>query len=465
MGKRSSADSSSDPAVKRTRTAPSADAAFPRGGGSSLTPLEYRAAVKSADSDVLFSSKSGPAVSSKTQANRQGKQVKRDSKQGSQAQEAQTRKAIGLDESAQAGPKVVESLKYKFLTPGSKVLCAVSEINDAGIILSLPNCLTGTVLAQHMPNPHVQLSQCVSVGDTLCAFVVGLGKDGKKNALSLSLLPSDVGSGISIDNIQADHVVQGAVRSLEDHGAVLDIGISGCTAFLPQKYFHHIHKPLCVGCIIRVSVESVNASRAVVKCCLGSAAQPIGKPVRESDAPSVSTFMPGQLLKAKVTTVLDGGIIAVGPGGLYVTIDSFHVDYSQADVSASATPRAVVNTGDSIMCRLTFVDKVQHRFCGSALKHLLSSTPADYTDVRRPRPIHSFQIHSTHSLHRWNRAVSFKPVLFDALTPASAFSSALPVATSSSSCTHPVSGTSESRNSNVYFRLRRKSLAGFWGTA
>lgn len=382
MSKRVSAASSNSAPLKRPRPASSAEAAaFPRGGGSSLTPLEYRAAVKSADGDVLFSSKSGASASSKTQANRQGKQIRKDSKQGTQAQEAQTRKAIGLDESAQTGPKVVESLKYKFLTPGSKVLCAVSEISESGITVSLPNCLTGTVTAEHMPNAQVQLSQCVSVGDTLCACVVGLKKDGKKNVLSLSLLPSDVSSGITTDNILPDQVIQGAVRSLEDHGAVLDIGIPGCTAFFPQKFFHHISKPLCVGCIIRVSVESVNASRAVVKCCLGSASQPIGKPLRESDAPSISTFMPGQLLKAKVTSVLDGGVIAVGPGGLYVTVDSFHVDYSTADPSSPASPPAVINTGDSLMCRLTFVDKIQHRFCASALKHLVSCSPVDYAHV------------------------------------------------------------------------------------
>jgi rRNA biogenesis protein RRP5 len=380
MSKRSSAVSSAGAPSKRSCPPSSAEAAFPRGGGSSLTPLEYRAAVKSADSDVLFSSKSGPAVSGKAHLNRMGKQSKKDSKQGAQAQEAQTRKAIGLDESAQAGPKVVESLKYKYLTPGSKVLCAVSEINDSGVIMSLPNCLTGTVSAEHMPS-QAQFSQCISVGDTLCAFVLGLSKDGKKHALSLSLLPSDVSSGISTDNILSEHVVQGVVRSLEDHGAVLDIGIAGCSAFFPQKYFHHIPKPLCVGCIIRVSVESVNASRAVVKCCLSSQAQPVGKAVRESDAPSVSTFMPGQLLKTKVTSVFDGGVIAVGPGGLYVTIDSFHVDYSNVDVSTPATPPSAVKTGDSLLCRLTFVDKIQHRFCASALKHLVSAAPVDYSDV------------------------------------------------------------------------------------
>ncbi len=381
MSKRGSSVSSNGAPSKRSCPASSAEAAFPRGGGSGLTPLEYRAAVKSADKDVLFSSKSSPSASGKTQLNRLGKQSKKESKQGTQAVEAQTRKAIGLDESAQAGPKVVESLKYKYLTPGSKVLCAVSEINDSGVIMSLPNCLTGTVSAEHMPMPQVPLLQCLSVGDTLCAFVLGLSKDGKKNALSLSLLPSDVSSGISSDNISPEQVVQGSVRSLEDHGAVLDIGIAGCTAFLPQKYFHHISKPLCVGCIVRVSVESVNASRAVVKCGLGSAGSPIGKPVRESDAPSIGTFMPGQLLKTKVTSVLDGGIIAVGPAGLYITIDSFHVDYSKADVALPATPPAAVNTGDTLMCRLTFVDKIQHRFCASALKHLVSSTPVDYAGV------------------------------------------------------------------------------------
>jgi rRNA biogenesis protein RRP5 len=382
MSKRAPSASSSSAPLKRSRAASSAEAAaFPRGGGSSLTPLEYRAAVKSADGDVLFSSKTGSSSSSKTQANRHGKQIKKDSKQGTQAQEAQTRKAIGLDESAQTGPKVVESLKYKFLTPGSKVLCAVSEINDSGMVVSLPNCLTGVVASEHMPNSQVHFSQCVSVGDTLCASVVGLKKDGKKNVLSLSLLPSDVSSGISADNIFPDQVVQGVVRSLEDHGAVLDIGISGCTAFFPQKFFHHISKPLCVGCIVRVSVESVNASRAVVKCCLSSAPQPIGKPLRESDAPSISTFMPGHLMKAKVTSVLDGGVVAVGPGGLYVTVDSFHVDYSSADPSSPASPPAVVNVGDTLLCRLTFVDKIQHRFCASALKHLVSSSPVDYSNV------------------------------------------------------------------------------------
>ena len=381
MSKRVSAGSSNGAPPKRSRPAATADAAFPRGGGSSLTPLEYRAAVKSADSDVLFSSKSSTPTSGKALMNRQTKQNKKESKHGSQAQEAQTRKAIGLDESAQSGPKVVESLKYKYLTPGSKVLCAVSEISDSGIIMSLPNCLTGTVGAEHMPMPNVQFSQCVSVGDVLCAVVVGLSKDGKKNALALSLLPSDVGSGMAVDNVSPDQVVQGVVRSLEDHGAVLDIGIAGCSAFFPQKYFHHIPKPLCAGCIIRVSVESVNASRAVVKCSLSSSAPPIGKPVRESDAPSVSTAMPGQLLKAKVTSVFDGGVVAVGPGGLYVTIDSFHVDYSGSDLSKPATPPSVVNTGDTLTCRLTFVDKIQHRFCASALKHLISSAAVDYKDV------------------------------------------------------------------------------------
>jgi rRNA biogenesis protein RRP5 len=381
MSKRVSVAASSAAPSKRPRPASSAEAAFPRGGGSSLTPLEYRAAVKSADGDVLFSSKSGASVSSKTQANRQSKQIRKDSKQGTQAQEAQTRKAIGLDESAQTGPKVVESLKYKFLTPGSKILCAVSEISESGITVSLPNCLTGTVTSEHLPNRQVPISQSVSVGDTLCACVVGLRKDGKKNVLSLSLVPSDVSSGITADNILPDQVVQGVVRSLEDHGAVLDIGIPGCTAFFPQKFFHHISKPLCVGCIIRVSVESVNASRAVVKCCLGSRTQPIGKPLRESDAPSISTFMPGQLLKAKVTSVLDGGVIAVGPGGLYVTIDSFHVDYSTADSSLPASPPAVIKTGDSVLCRLTFVDKIQHRFCASTLKHLVTCCAVDYAHV------------------------------------------------------------------------------------
>ena len=381
MSKRAPAVSSSGASSKRARPASPAETAFPRGGGSSLTPLEYRAAVRSAESDVLFSSKSAASASSKTQSNRQGKQIRKDSKQGTQAQEAQTRKAIGLDESTQAGPKVVESLKYKFLTPGSKVLGAVSDITESTVTLSLPNCLTGTVSLEHMPCPQVQPSHCLAVGDILCASVVGLSKDGKKNSLSLSLLPSEVSSGITTDNVQPDHVVQGAVRSLEDHGAVLDIGIPGCTAFLPQKFFHLVSKPLCVGCIIRVSVESVNTSRAVVKCSLSSASQQLGKHVKESDLPSISTYMPGQLLKAKVTSVFEGGVIAVGPGGLYVTVDSFHVDYSSADVASPATPRAVVNTGDTLLCRLTFVDKIQHRFCASALKHLVSSSPVDYSDV------------------------------------------------------------------------------------
>jgi rRNA biogenesis protein RRP5 len=382
MSKRSAVVSSANAPAKRSRPAAAADAAFPRGGGSTLTPLEYRAAVKSAESEVLFSSKTSTSTSSKTLANRHGKQVKKESKHAAQAQEAQTLKAIGLVEATQSGPKVVESLKYKFLTPGSKVLGAVSEINESGITMSLPNCLTGIVTAHHISAPSQQLSQFVSIGDILCASVVGLSKQGTKNILSLSLLPSDVSAGLTTDNISPDQVIQGVVRSLGDHGAVLDIGISGCSAFLPQKYFHHISKPLCVGCVVRACVESVNASRAVVKCCLSSATPPIGKPVRESDNPSISTFMPGQLLKAKVSSVLDGGVIAVGPAGLYVTIDSFHVDYSSADATSIAAPPNVISVGDAIMCRLTFVDKIQHRFCASVLKHLVSSSPVDFSGVR-----------------------------------------------------------------------------------
>lgn len=74
---------------------------------------------------------------------------------------------------------------------------------------------------------------------------VGITERGKKS-VKLSLNPKNVNEVLSAEALKPGMLLTGTVSSLEDHGYLVDIGVSGARAFLPlqkaQEYIRQKNK-------------------------------------------------------------------------------------------------------------------------------------------------------------------------------------------------------------------------------
>ena len=169
----------------------------------------------------------------------------------------------------------VESLKYKTMRVGMKILGVVVEVSERGLVLSLPNGLKGNVTRAEAgdafenekssrsrkmevdeddeeeksessesesesdddPSDLLSLQHAFHVGQLVRCTVnsLGKGKSGGKR-IDLSTRVSQVTEGITPESLSDGVNVPAEVTSVEDHGFVLSFGIKNApTGFLPRK--------------------------------------------------------------------------------------------------------------------------------------------------------------------------------------------------------------------------------------
>ncbi|KAI4132774.1 MAG: hypothetical protein LQ341_006234, partial [Variospora aurantia] len=269
--KRKSAPSEKDRAGKKQKLSESArntpvarkeEPAFPRGGASVLTPLEQKQIQIQAKNDVLFEQSTGkkaPQNEYENDENDSDLLNKPDDTALKLKRRPRTKSKPGHAAQTSGGKRVrVEGLSYKRLVPGSLVLGQVAQINQYDVALSLPNNLTGYVpitsvsdqlskkverLAEqeveddytelgdddsHITGVH--LNTYFAVGQYLRAFVVATEKDASngtkgKRHIELSINPRQANSGLQPSDIIDDTMIQASVRSVEDHGLVMELGM------------------------------------------------------------------------------------------------------------------------------------------------------------------------------------------------------------------------------------------------
>ncbi|KAI6031571.1 hypothetical protein BKA83DRAFT_4202404 [Pisolithus microcarpus] len=230
---------------------------FPRGGGTSLTALEVKEiraeAIKEADKGIL----SKPKVKRKNSNSRL--QLK---------PEGPKRESLRI-----------EHLNYKRIVPGMKILGQVVSVHPLVVVVSLPNQLVAHVpitkitsqLSRLLESMDVRsdasgesasdtvadnvpdLSELFHPGQVLFAAVVanvhppgttdlaGLMRSRDEvvkasRRVELSLVPEEVNAGVR-------KTMSAAVQSIEDHGYILDLGISGGS-----------DEKLRVGCLVDIAV-------------------------------------------------------------------------------------------------------------------------------------------------------------------------------------------------------------------
>ncbi|KAI1406599.1 nucleic acid-binding protein [Hypoxylon fuscum] len=316
---------------------------FPRGGGSILTPLEHKQISIQAKQDVLFEQESGQGVKKSDRASKRQKKS-RASKDGKSG------KVVEGEETAK-----IESLNYKRLVKGSLVLGQVAEINPLEIILALPNNLSGHVSItaisdtlneriaaeaaeededeEDTEKDGLDLKSLFKVGQYLRAYVASTIEESTATAakprkrIELSLRPDLANTGLSSQDVVTNCTVMATVTSAEDHGFVLEFGLSDSDlrGFLPRKELAEDipDSQMQPGTVILCLVTGKNANGKVAQ--LTTLPSKIGKVQNfASEATTINTFLPGSAVEWMVSEVANRGLIGKVMGSLDVTADLIH---------------------------------------------------------------------------------------------------------------------------------------------
>ncbi|CAZ80214.1 unnamed protein product [Tuber melanosporum] len=264
----SAAASKPEPAKLSTfRSSKDEEKSFSRGGGSVLTPLEFKQISIDAAKDALFETENAKAKWTKKKSRREEPKKDKTSKK---------------DESKKGEQKGIkaEGLSYKRLLPGTLVLGCVSQISQTDLALSLPNNLTGFVpltsisellnknfealvrdsdddededveenietAKSESSEDGVDLKSMFQIGPYLRAYVVSsseptnskysTGSKRFKKRIELSLDPVLTNNGLTTTELVVGCTVQASVTSVEDHGLVMNLGIGNhLKGFLSSK--------------------------------------------------------------------------------------------------------------------------------------------------------------------------------------------------------------------------------------
>ena len=352
---------------------------FPRGGGTGLTPVEYRQSVlegrqESAASDDLF------------QESSQRKRVKTKSTTQKKNRKTEAKTDVPKDRVR------VELLNYKRLLSGTKVFGTILAIHPLALVVSICDQLLAHVPVTSVSNRLTdrlqsaldeeekdeesdgediheteedeeeegedrddssppELHEIFSVGQWVRASVEsvtaagskrqwGMGREGgeyerESQRVQLTMEPTIVNEGIRASDLSPGYVLSAAVQSPEDYGYTLDLGINDDVhGFLPTK------DRLRVGSVVLVEVSSVDGR--AVRCQLATS----GEPAPVTTAPSQSAMLPGVPVRALITSHVPQGLSVKLFGMWDGTVDSFHVPRGLAHDDAALAP------GKKIMARV-----------------------------------------------------------------------------------------------------------------
>ncbi|KAJ7169696.1 hypothetical protein C8R46DRAFT_1265028, partial [Mycena filopes] len=325
---------------------------FPRGGGTSFTPLEVKAiraeAVKEANAELFEA---------------EAKQTKK-RRRKSDAQPSASNAAEKSDRIR------IEHLNYKRLNIGMKILGQIVSIQPLALIVSLPNQLFAhvpitnissqltTLLESSMdedeeegeleededspPSRVPDLSDIFQVGQYVRAVVTtvhapgstdmsGIGKSRDEVAraskrVELSLTPERVNAGVHKSDLKTGFTLSAAVQSVEDHGYILNLGVPEISGFLSFKDAKQgpvvADTKFPVGRLLDVTVATVSSNGRT--CNVGVDAAAFSASCL-SEVTNANSVLPGTLVQALITAVHPTGLNLQVLGFFEGTVDQFHL--------------------------------------------------------------------------------------------------------------------------------------------
>ncbi|KAI9253242.1 hypothetical protein EDC94DRAFT_546543 [Helicostylum pulchrum] len=381
MGKRKTNTETDATAVS---IAASTEENFPRGGASALTPLEHREISNKVAKD-LFASKAEteePTIEGEEPVKKKRKPSKK-------------KAPVKAVEAPKKSDNVyIEQLNFKKLTVGTSFLGCISHINELDLFVSLPHQLVGVVAITEISDALTAIVEKVanedededmedgsetSLPNLAELFYVGqwvrckvsaiqTGENKQKKVVELSLKPSVVNEDIAKVDVTPGVTLGATIKSVEDHGYILDLGIKELTGFLPLKesksYIEKYNRDqeLTVGQYVECAIEKVNGRTANVTIDRTK----LDHAVVEDPFSRISSVLPGQLVTGLIDAVQYNGL-SVKMQGLYTTtIDQSHIP-------AHMNIEKDFKLGQNLTFRtlFTMLNTDEKRIAGSLLPHVL----------------------------------------------------------------------------------------------
>ena len=279
-------------------------------------------------------------------------------------------------------PKFVELLKSKTVLPGLRLLGVVTEVQASELRVSLPHGLRGRVLLENAGEGievrgggnrsgkrnggGFHLNSYFDVGQMVRCRVVGAGmeKEGKETKSSLvdvSIKLGDVHAGLRKDAICEGACLAASVKSVEDHGYVLDFGIKGATGFLTKKNVSE-GRELLPGSLVDVLVTSVQTKGSEKHALVTAEGKAVrGATTRAWSGVDVNALLPGMLVNVNVRNVLSDGLLVSFLTFFTGTVDPFHLGKALGAFKA----------GQKLKARVLYCDAEKKRIGLSMLPHVL----------------------------------------------------------------------------------------------
>lgn len=329
---------------------------FPRGGAGPLTLLEQKQIRAKASRDVarekddgdLFQDGDHSDVSSDSELELHNvdknatflKKEKKGKKKNKTAKKSGSEDQIHID-----------SISHKKLAEGSLLLARVKDVGLKDIVVALPNGLLGHVqptaistqfnsklekslteaersedeednLDDSQEDPdNLDLAKHFRKGQMLRVAYLEPDK-GPSKRINLSLQPKLVNKGITRSNLGYGVSIQGSVISVEDHVAILDIGLDdGTTGFVSANALPHglSLQDLQVGSVLLCSVSELKQKGKTVQLSADLSSSGLVK-----SAASIDVMLPGTTAEVLLTNLTDEGMAGKVMGLLDVTADVIH---------------------------------------------------------------------------------------------------------------------------------------------
>uniref|UniRef100_A0A3Q2R2R5 Protein RRP5 homolog n=1 Tax=Fundulus heteroclitus TaxID=8078 RepID=A0A3Q2R2R5_FUNHE len=289
---------------------------FPRGGEVKKT-AESKATVERIKVDNLFQVKSflPPYALVKRKGAKDDKKLKK--------QKAELKRSTFL---------LTQNVREGMLFLG-----CVKEVTDFEVTVGLPCGLQGflsirnicdsytKLLSQQLDSDFCSLSQIFSPGMLLRCAVCKLDiTKGGSLSIQLSVNPKLVNKSLTSSSLTAGMVLSGCVESVEDHGTLIDIGVGGTKAFLPED----ATRKLKVGQYVTCRVEEVKIGGRVV--WLSSDPADVAQAsANAKQGWNLSNLVPGLAVKATVKKVTKHGLLLDFLSSFSGQVDFLHMEPGQ----------------------------------------------------------------------------------------------------------------------------------------
>ena len=181
----------------------------------------------------------------------------------------------------------------------------------------------------------------------------------------------------------------GCVKSIEDHGYLIDFGVSGKSGFLLKKNAseygqqHSSKKSLVVGQVVNCLVLSGDSTRTVPVTISPETIQSSFMS-NESLVP-LSSLLPGFLVNAVVKESIESGLLLSFMEGFEGTVSANHLPNGKFDTQ-------LYPIGKKVKARLLWIDVLNKRMGLSLKKHIVCGTGYQFMGMEIGDVFHSCKV-------------------------------------------------------------------------